>query len=83
MMMRWLLLGWRNCSMIRGYQSGMVGTDVQTTLRQEWEKEFYGEGQYYYYLKRNGITSVSGLMAPRNLIILFHYLRVKLITDES
>ena len=46
--------------MIRGYQSGMVGTDVQTTLRQEWEKEFYGEGQYYYYLKRNGITSVSG-----------------------
>ncbi|MEQ2911226.1 RagB/SusD family nutrient uptake outer membrane protein [Butyricimonas faecihominis] len=46
--------------MIRGYQSGMVGSDVQTTLRQEWEKEFYGEGQYYYYLKRNGITSVSG-----------------------
>ena len=32
--------------MIRGYQSGMVGSDVQTTLRQEWEKEFYGEGQY-------------------------------------
>ncbi|MEQ2977941.1 RagB/SusD family nutrient uptake outer membrane protein [Butyricimonas faecihominis] len=46
--------------MIRGYQSGMVGSDVQTTLRQEWEKEFYGEGQYYYYLKCNGITSVSG-----------------------
>ena len=46
--------------MIRGYQSGMVGSDVQTTLRQEGEKEFYGEGQYYYYLKRNGITSVSG-----------------------
>ena len=46
--------------MIRGYQSGMVGSDVQTTLRQEWEKEFYGEGKYYYYLKRNGITSVSG-----------------------
>ena len=46
--------------MIRGYQSGMVGSDVQTTLRQEWEKEFYGEGQYYYYLNRNGITSVSG-----------------------
>ena len=41
-------------------EEGMVGTDVQTTLRQEWEKEFYGEGQYYYYLKRNGITSVSG-----------------------
>ena len=24
------------------------------------EKEFYGEGQYYYFLKRNGKTSVSG-----------------------
>ncbi len=24
------------------------------------KKEFYGEGQYYYFLKRNGKTSVSG-----------------------
>ncbi|MEI3422262.1 MAG: hypothetical protein V8R91_15095 [Butyricimonas faecihominis] len=68
--------------MIRGYQSGMVGSDVQTTLRQEWEKEFYGEGQYYYYLKCNGITSVSGPNGSKKPIILFHCLRVKLITDE-
>jgi hypothetical protein len=46
--------------MMRGYQSGMVGSDAQKVLRQEWEKEFYGEGQYYYFLKRNGKTSVSG-----------------------
>ena len=46
--------------MMRGYQSGMVGSDMQKVLQQEWEKEFYGEGQYYYFLKRNGMTSVSG-----------------------
>ena len=46
--------------MMRGYQSGMVGSDAQKVLQQEWEKEFYGEGQYYYFLKRNGKTSVSG-----------------------
>ena len=32
----------------------------QLFQQQEWEKEFYGEGQYYYFLKRNGKTSVSG-----------------------
>ena len=46
--------------MMRGYQSGMVGSDMQKVLQQEWEKEFDGEGQYYYFLKRNGMTSVSG-----------------------
>ena len=66
--------------MMRGYQSGMVGSDMQKVLQQEWEKEFYGEGQYYYFLKRNGMTSVSGPVL-RNRIILFRCPRVKQIID--
>ena len=45
----------------RGYQvNNMQGMDVTTTLENEWRKEFFAQGQFYYFLKRNNITSVTG-----------------------
>ena len=45
----------------RGYQIGnMRDMDVATTLQSEWKKEMFGEGQFYYFLKRNNITTVDG-----------------------
>ena len=43
----------------RGYFEGNVTGDVNQTLQEEYERELYAEGQYFYYLKRNGITSVA------------------------
>lgn len=43
------------------YQEGnMEGQDVNTILEREWQKEFLGEGQFYYYMKRNGMTEFAG-----------------------
>ena len=45
----------------RGYQIGnMNNMDVASTLQNEWKKEMFGEGQFYYFLKRNNITTVEG-----------------------
>lgn len=49
----------------RGFQEGMVSeserNDWETTLRDEYKREFYGEGQYFFFLKRKNISSlVSG-----------------------
>lgn len=48
----------------RGYQEGGI-TDAEKadwaeTLRQEYQREFYGEGQYFFYLKRNRVSSIEG-----------------------
>lgn len=44
----------------RGYQVGnTVGIDLDKLLDQEWKKEFYGEGQYFFFLKRNQIQTIT------------------------
>lgn len=44
----------------RGYQVGnTVGGDLNNLLDQEWKKEFYGEGQYFFFLKRNQVSSIK------------------------
>ena len=46
--------------LLRGYQVGnMVGLDPDELLDQEWKKEFYGEGQYFFFLKRNQVQTVT------------------------
>ncbi|MGL5682247.1 MAG: RagB/SusD family nutrient uptake outer membrane protein [Marinifilaceae bacterium] len=47
----------------RGYQFGSV-TDAEkqnweATLQKEYLKEFYGEGQYFFYLKRKAIAKIA------------------------
>lgn len=47
----------------RGYQQGSVSeaeaNDWETTIRMEYSREFYGEGQYFFYLKRKGVSSLQ------------------------
>lgn len=46
----------------RGYQAGAISeaekNDWETTLQDEYKREFYGEGQYFFYLKRKHILSI-------------------------
>ena len=45
----------------RGYQDhNMDGQDVNDILDKEWQREFYGEGQYFFYLKRNQVSILYG-----------------------
>lgn len=54
---RWLEKGRLN----RGYQNhNMEGQNVKDVLDKEWQREFYGEGQYFFYLKRNQVSELYG-----------------------
>ena len=45
----------------RGYQNhNLDGLDVNDVLDKEWQREFYGEGQYFFYLKRNQVEVLYG-----------------------
>jgi len=48
---------------IRGLNSLTSAANLYPEIRKEYMKEFYGEGQVWYYYKRNRITSV---MSPAN-----------------
>lgn len=41
-----------------GYQLGEVSGDLDAFIDLEYNRELYAEGQYFYYLKRNGRTSL-------------------------
>lgn len=47
----------------RGYQEGAVGDaekkDWEETIQNEYKREFYGEGQYFFFLKRKRIAAVA------------------------
>ncbi|MCM1032083.1 MAG: RagB/SusD family nutrient uptake outer membrane protein [Oscillibacter sp.] len=46
--------------LLRGFQVGnMVGLNPDDLLDLEWKKEFYGEGQYFFFLKRNQVQIVK------------------------
>lgn len=40
--------------------------DLNTLLEKEWIKEFYGEGQLFYWYKRNGYTKMRSATDPTN-----------------
>lgn len=43
----------------RGHMNNnAMGYDVDELLDQEFQREFYGEGQYFFYLKRNQVKSL-------------------------
>lgn len=37
----------------------MQGKDSQAVLKNEYGREFYGEGQYFFYLKRNNVEKLT------------------------
>lgn len=47
----------------RGYQSGSITdkekSDWKMTLQTEYNREFYGEGQFFFYLKRNNVSTIK------------------------
>lgn len=55
----------------RGYQQGSVGDtekkDWKKTIQTEYNREFYGEGQYFFYLKRNNVSSIRSGNADSDL----------------
>lgn len=42
----------------RGYNRDNVSGDLTGLLREEYERELYAEGQFFYFLKRNGLTTL-------------------------
>ncbi|MFD2036676.1 RagB/SusD family nutrient uptake outer membrane protein [Belliella marina] len=42
----------------RGLPELASGVNLQTEIQREYEKEFYGEGQLFFYYKRRGITAI-------------------------
>lgn len=42
----------------RGLPNLNAGVDLSTEIRKEYEKEFFGEGQLYFFFKRKNITSI-------------------------
>jgi hypothetical protein len=54
---RWL----HDLRLTRGYLQGNTGAfagALDRLLQQEYDREFYAEGQYFHFLKRNGMTTV-------------------------
>lgn len=45
---------------MRGYQiDNTVGFDLNKLVEQEYLREFMGEGQYFFYLKRNNVSEIQ------------------------
>ncbi|WP_113639191.1 RagB/SusD family nutrient uptake outer membrane protein [Nubsella zeaxanthinifaciens] len=56
----------------RGLTALATTVNVNTELQKEYQKEFFGEGQLFYYYKRRNITSVpNGSAASGNITINF------------
>ncbi|MDR2131652.1 MAG: RagB/SusD family nutrient uptake outer membrane protein [Odoribacteraceae bacterium] len=54
---RWLEL----LRLERGYlqnNTGAYASSLDQLVQEEYDREFYGEGQYFYFLKRNGKTTI-------------------------
>lgn len=43
----------------RGYDKENTTENLTALLQDEYEREFYAEGQYFYYLKRNAVTTLK------------------------
>ena len=56
----------------RGLTALATTVNVNTELQKEYQKEFFGEGQLFYYYKRRNITSVpNGSASSGNITINF------------
>lgn len=71
--------------MRRGYQNGTITNaeknDWQTTLQTEYNREFYGEGQYFFYLKRKNVASIKSADGKEDITM--GPARYQLILPES
>ncbi|MDR2414990.1 MAG: hypothetical protein LBD64_08415, partial [Odoribacteraceae bacterium] len=63
----------------RGFQqqntSRVSDVELVELLRKENAREFYGEGQYYYYLKRNNVRSIASNSSTYNFVMQDSYYR--------
>lgn len=50
----------------RGLSSLSNGVNIQTEVMKEYRKEFYGEGQLWYYYKRKRISSILSSLPNNN-----------------
>lgn len=58
----------------RGHQSGNAsGLDPEKLLDEEYQREFYGEGQYFFFLKRNQVTTIKN-QEGNNVTMSNHYI---------
>ncbi len=57
--------------------------DLNREIQKEYEKEFYGEGQSYYYYKRRGITQIQDGKAKGSQMIDLKGARFPLPEDET
>ncbi len=58
----------------RGYQTGNAdGFDPEVLLDEEYQREFYGEGQYFFFLKRNQVKTIKN-QEGNNVGIGEHYI---------
>jgi len=53
----------------RGLTNLAATANVNTELQKEYQKEFFGEGQLFYYYKRRNITSVGNGTGSGNITI--------------
>lgn len=57
----------------RGYQEGSVGageaSDWEKVIREEYSREFYGEGQYFFFLKRKGVSSIPAGAGNETIVL--------------
>jgi hypothetical protein len=60
-------------------------TEAQLTelLRKETLREFYGEGQYYYYLKRNNVRSIASNSSTANFAMQDRYYKFEIPAAET
>jgi len=53
----------------RGLANLATTVNINTELQKEYQKEFYGEGQLFYYYKRRNVTSIGNGSSTANITI--------------
>ncbi|MCZ4243183.1 RagB/SusD family nutrient uptake outer membrane protein [Pedobacter punctiformis] len=54
----------------RGLLNLASTVNINTELQKEYQKEFFGEGQLFYYYKRKNITSIPNGMATSGTVVM-------------
>lgn len=53
----------------RGLTNLATTVNINTELQKEYQKEFYGEGQLFYYYKRRNVTSIPNGSSTSNITV--------------
>lgn len=53
----------------RGLANLATTVNINTELQKEYQKEFYGEGQLFYYYKRRNVTSIPNGSSTANITV--------------